>query len=320
VRVAIIGGTGHIGSFLTPRLVEAGHAVICISRGLKHPYLPHPAWQSIERVEMDRAAEEEAGRFGERIASLDADVVIDLTCYLLQSAEQLVEALRGNIGHLLHCGTIWVHGPSVEVPTTEAEPRTAFGDYGERKVAIEAYLLREARRSALPVTILHPGHLVGPGWAPVNPAGNFNPKVFSTLLQGRPLQLPNIGMETLHHVHADDVAQCFQRAIERRSLAVGESFHVLSPAAVTLRGYAERVAAWFGHTAQLECIPWEEWRRGATARDAAVTWDHIAHSPNCSIAKARTLLGYEPRYTSLQAVREAVDWLIEQGIVHAAAL
>jgi nucleoside-diphosphate-sugar epimerase len=51
-----------------------------------------------------------------------------------------------------------------------------------------------------------------------------------------------------------------------------------------------------------------------------VTWDHIAHSPNCSIAKARTLLGYEPRYTSLQAVREAVDWLIEQGIVHAAAL
>ena len=167
---------------------------------------------------MDRAVEEEAGRFGERIASLDADVVIDLTCYQLQSAEQLVEALRGNTGHLLHCGTIWVHGPSVEVPTTEAEPRRAFGDYGERKAAIEAYLLRQAHRSALPVTILHPGHLVGPGWAPVNPAGNFNPEIFSKLLQGSPIQLPNIGMETLHHVHADDVAQCFRtshRAQER---------------------------------------------------------------------------------------------------------
>ena len=147
MRVAIIGGTGHIGGFLTPRLVEAGHSVICISRGLKEPYRQHAAWQLIERVEMDRAVEEEAGRFGERIASLDADVVIDLTCYRLQSAEQLVEALRGNTGHLLHCGTIWVHGPSVEVPTTEAEPRTAFGDYGERKAAIEAYLLREAHRS-----------------------------------------------------------------------------------------------------------------------------------------------------------------------------
>jgi nucleoside-diphosphate-sugar epimerase len=268
-------------------------------------------------VEMDRAVEEEAGRFGERVASLDADVVIDLTCYQLASAEQLVEALRGNTGHLLHCGTLWVHGPSVEVPTTEAEPRTAFGDYGERKAAIEAFLLREARQSALPVTILHPGHLVGPGWAPVNPAGNFNTEVFSRLMQGSPLQLPNIGMETLHHVHADDVAQCFQRAIERRSVAIGESFHVVSPAAVTLRGYAERVSAWFGRVAQLEFLPWDKWRQGTTARDAAVTWDHIAHSPNCSIAKARTLLEYEPRYSSLQAVHESVDWLILQGLVHA---
>jgi nucleoside-diphosphate-sugar epimerase len=318
VRVVIIGGTGHIGSFLTPRLFAAGHTVICVSRGLKEPYQSDAAWLSIERVEMDRAAEEDSGRFGERIAKLDADAVIDLTCYQLHSAPQLVEALRGNTAHLLHCGTIWVHGPSVEVPTTEAEPRRAFGDYGQRKAAIEDYLLREARRSALPVTILHPGHLVGPGWAPVNPAGNFNPEVFSKLLQGSPLQLPNIGMETLHHVHADDVAQCFQRALERRSVAIGESFHVVSPAAVTLRGYAERAGAWFGHPAQLEFVPWEEWRQGVTTKDAAMTWDHIAHSPNCSIAKARALLGYEPRYRSLQAVRESVDWLIAQGVVHAA--
>ena len=82
MRVAIIGGTGHIGSFLTPRLVEPAHS-ICVSRGLKEPYRQHAAWQLIERVEMDRALEEEAGRFGERIASLDAEVVIDLTCYQL---------------------------------------------------------------------------------------------------------------------------------------------------------------------------------------------------------------------------------------------
>jgi nucleoside-diphosphate-sugar epimerase len=168
----------------------------------------------------------------------------------------------------------------------------------------------------LPVTLLHPGHLVGPGWAPVNPAGNFNPQVFSKLLQGSSVQLPNIGMETLHHVHADDVAQCFQRAMERRSAALGESFHVVSPAALTLRGYAERVSAWFGRTAQLEFLPWEQWRQGVTAKEAAVTWDHIAHSPNCSIAKARKLLGYEPGYSSLEALHESVNWLIEQGIVH----
>jgi nucleoside-diphosphate-sugar epimerase len=34
-----------------------------------------------------------------------------------------------------------------------------------------------------------------------------------------------------------------------------------------------------------------------------VTLDHIAHSPNCSIEKTRRLLGYSPRYTSLEAIQ-----------------
>ena len=32
MRVVIIGGTGHVGTFLVPRLVEAGHEVFCLSR------------------------------------------------------------------------------------------------------------------------------------------------------------------------------------------------------------------------------------------------------------------------------------------------
>ena len=105
MRVAVIGGTGHIGSFLTPRLVEAGHAVTCVSRGMKRPYQVHPAWNAVTQLELDRTVEESAGTFGERIASLDAEVVVDLTCYRLESAEELVEAIRGRITHLLHCGT-----------------------------------------------------------------------------------------------------------------------------------------------------------------------------------------------------------------------
>ena len=49
----------------------------------------------------------------------------------------------------------------------------------------------------------------------------------------------------------------------------------------------------------------------------AQTWDHIAHSPNCSIAKAERLLAYRPRYCSLEAVYESVSWLIENKIVQA---
>jgi nucleoside-diphosphate-sugar epimerase len=306
MRVVIIGGTGHIGTYLTPRLVEAGHDVLCVSRGTKSPYRPHPVWKAVRPVTLDRDAEENAGTFGEKIAGLDPEIVIDLTCYRPESAEQLVNALQGRIQHFLHCGTIWTHGHSTEVPTTEDVAKHPFGDYGIRKLAIEQFLLSKARREAFPATILHPGHLVGTGWNPINPQANFNPGVFSDLAEGRTVRLPNLGMETVHHVHADDVAQAFLCAISHRSVAIGESFHVVSPAALTLRGFAERMSAWFGHTASLKFLPWEQWKDTVDEKDARFTWDHIAHSPNCSIAKARALLGYAPRYTSLEAVQEAV--------------
>jgi len=315
MKIVVIGGTGHIGSYMTPRLIEAGHTVLNISRGLKSPYRQHSAWKAIQNILLDRDEEEAAGTFGEKVASLDANTIIDLTCYRPESAEQLVNAVQGKIEHLLHCGTIWIHGSSVEVPTTEEAVRTAFGDYGIRKLQIEQYLLSKARCEGLPATILHPGHLVGTGWNPINPQGNFNPSVFSNLAQGKNVALPNLGMETVHHVHADDVAQAFLCAIVRRSVSIGESFHVVSPAAITLRGFAERMTAWFGREANLSFLPWNEWKSTVTEKDERATWDHIAHSPNCSITKARKLLGYAPRYTSLQAVQEAVTAMQANGTI-----
>jgi nucleoside-diphosphate-sugar epimerase len=238
-----------------------------------------------------------------------------MICFTLSSARHLVEALHGQVQHLLHCGTIWVHGPSAAVPTSEEQPRRPFGDYGVKKAEIEAYLLGEARLGRVPATVLHPGHIVGPGWPPLNPAGHFNPAVFARLAQGEELALPNLGLETVHHVHADDVAQAFMRALASRSTALGESFHVVSAQALTLRGYAEAMAAWFGQPARLAFVPWQEWRASVSADEAAATWDHIAHSPNCSIAKAQRLLGYQPRYSSLEAIQEAVTWLIEYHVV-----
>jgi nucleoside-diphosphate-sugar epimerase len=317
MRIVVIGGTGHIGSYLTPMLVEAGHSVTCIARGSREPYREHPAWRSISYCRIDRTAEEAAGNFGRRVAELDAEAVIDLTCYYPESAKQLVDALRGKVGHFLHCGTIWVHGPSSTVPTTEDEPRRPFGDYGIRKAAIEAWLIEQARTTGFPVTVLHPGHLVGPGWNPVNPAGNFNPEVFAALIRGDEVRLPNFGMETLNHVHAEDVAQAFLLAIERRSAALGESFHVVAAKALTLRGYAEQMAEHFGRSAELRFLAWDEWKSGVPERDARVTEDHLRHSPNCSIAKARKLLGYEPQYASIEAVKEAVEWMIAHGVLAA---
>lgn len=310
MRVVVIGGSGHIGTYLVPMLVEAGHQVVNISRKEREPYQAHAAWKQVEQVRVDRWGMEKEGSFGAQIAAQKPEVVVDMICFAPESAVQLVEALRGKVQHFLHCGTIWVHGPSVIVPTTEVQPRRPFGEYGINKAKIEAYLLDEARRGGFPATILHPGHIVGPGWDPLNPQGNFNPEVFRKLAQGEELLISNLGLETVHHVHAEDVAQAFFKSMINWSTSIGESFHVVSPAALSLRGYAEAVAGWFGQEAYLKYLPWEEFKRVSSVEDAESTWDHIAHSPNCSIEKARRTIDYQPRYSSLQAVKEALDWKV----------
>lgn len=284
--------------------------MVNLSRAQRSPYSSHAAWAEVEQLTADRSAEEQAGSFGRVVLGAKPDAVIDLTCYTLESAQHLAEALRGQISHFLHCGTIWVHGVSTEVPITEDQKREPFGDYGIRKEAIERYLLSAARRDGFPATILHPGHLVGRGWVPLNPVGNFNPSVFVDLAKGREIAIPNMGRECVHHVHADDVAQAFVKALANWSVAVGESFHVVSPAALTLYGYARSVASWFGVEPKLRFVPWDEWKQSVTEKEAQVTWGHIARSSNCSIEKARRLLGYEPRYRSTEAIHEAVMALI----------
>ena len=141
MRVVVIGATGHVGTYLIPRLVARGHQVIAVSRGQRAPYQSHAAWQSVRQIAVDRTAAEQQGDFGAQIRDLAPDAVIDMICFHPDSARHLVDALRGHVRHFLHCGTIWVHGPSVEVPTVEAQPRAPFGDYGIQKAAIEEYAL-----------------------------------------------------------------------------------------------------------------------------------------------------------------------------------
>jgi nucleoside-diphosphate-sugar epimerase len=311
-RVVVIGATGHIGTYLVPRLVRAGHEVVAVSRGERTPYHEAAEWRSVERVSADRDAEEAAGAFGRRIAALEPDAVVDLICFTPASAAQLVEALRPARPLLVHCGTIWVHGRAARVPVTEEEPRTGFGEYGAGKVAIEALLHGETLAGGVPSVVLHPGHICGPGWPVITPAGNLDADVWRRLAVGEAVALPGLGLGVLNHVHADDVAQAFELALARPE-ATGASFHVTAEQAMTCRGLAEGVAAWFGREAMLDPVDWDELERRVGPEHAAATREHVDRSIAASIERARSVLGYAPRYSSLEALRESLRWLVEHG-------
>lgn len=312
-RIVLIGGSGHVGSYLVPRLVELGHDVVNVSRGAARPYRAHHAWNTIENVILDRAAEEKAGTFGPRIAELGADIVIDMIAFDLASTQHIVEALRGRIEHYLFCSTIWVYGGLIAVPSTETDPVSPIDPYGTGKAESEAWLMCEARLHGFPATAFRPGHIVGEGWNPITPQGNGNPETFSRIARGDELVLPNAGLEMVHHVHADDVAQWIICAIDSRAASIGEVFNTVSDQAVTLRGYATEVYGWFGRRPRLAYKPLEQWLQDLPAEERENTRGHIIRSSCHSIEKSRKRLGYNPRYSSLEAVQQSVRALAAAG-------
>ncbi|WP_328744841.1 NAD(P)-dependent oxidoreductase [Streptomyces sp. NBC_00285] len=311
MRVVVIGGSGHIGTFLVPRLVRAGHEVTNISRGTRTAYTDAPEWRQVRQVTADRDREDTEGTFGDRVAALHPDVVVDLVCFTLEAATALVGRLRGEVGHLLHCGTVWRYGPSHKLPISESTGTPPVGEYGIQKDRIARMLKEESASGGLVTTSLHPGHIVGPGWQPIGPLGNLDPSVWYTLSAGKPLRIPGSGVELMHHVHADDVAQAFERAMEHRDAAAGEDFNVVAPTALNVRGFAHVAAGWFGRTASLEPVTWEQFRGTTAPEHAEASWEHLSRSQCLSIEKARALIGYAPRYEPETAVLESVRWLID---------
>jgi len=315
MRILVIGGTGHIGSYLVPRLVMGGHSVLVVAR---HPAPQHTdprlAWPQVEWLVADRGAEERDGTWQQRMAAIEVDVVVDLICYTPQQHEQMVEAFAGRVSHFLHCGTIWAYGPPCRVPYRESDPRRPISDYGAMKAAIEADLIARYRTDGFPATIIHPGHISGRRWLPIDPQGTRNGvEVYRKLATGQSVHLPQFGRETLHHVHADDVAQLFELAIAHREQALGESFSAVAPYAMSLVSLCEFTASLFGREASPEFVPRDEMERVLGAGAWAVTKDHLDHSPCCSIEKAQHLLGYRPRYTTEQIYVECLEHLLETG-------
>lgn len=317
MKAVVIGGSGHIGTYLIPKLVWAGYSVINVSRGKSKPYTFDRTWNEVENIILDRNSEAQ-GDFEKKIAALNADVVIDLINFDLESTRKITDALSGtNLSHYLFCSSIWVHGTATTLPISEDTPRFPLCEYGKDKADCEAYLHSLYRKNGFPETSVLPGHICGPGWNIINPVGNIDPMIFQKIARGEKLALPSeLGMETLSHVHADDVAQVFMNSITHRNQAIGESFHAVSEESITLLGYANAMYRWFGQEPNISLMSWDEWCKHTNDQELCnATYLHIARSGNYSISKGKRLIEYYPRHTILEAITESVASMVERKVI-----
>ena len=315
MKVVVTGGCGHIGTYLVPMLIHAGYDVVSITRGNSKPYEYDPAWEKAETVQMDRTKEPD---FAEKIAAMDPDIVVDLINFDLKDTIAMADALKkSNCSHYLFCSSCWAHGRAQVLPFDPDDlKKEPLDEYGRQKFASETYLKELYRREGFPATIIMPGQISGPGWTIMNPWANKTVLPFQKIADGEQIFLPNFGMETLHHVHGYDVAQCFFQAITHRSQALGEAFDAVSGGSITLYGYARMMYEFFGKEPKIEFLPWKEWcDYVGDPKECEDTYYHITRSGFYTLEKEKRLLDYQPRYTNVDTIKIAVQSYVDRGLI-----
>lgn len=306
MKVALTGASGYTGGRLLRALLARGDTVAALVR----PSSLTPALRKsgAQIVEGDLQDESALSRLMEKAEAVLHVAAVYRTAghpeaYYREvnvlGTERLLEAAaRAGVGRFVHTSTVGVHG-DVKVPPADENAPFAPGDvYQKTKAEAETLAFDFGRRRALPVVVVRPGAIYGPGETRLL-------KLFRAIARGR-YAIVGSGRPFYHPVFIDDLVEGFLLALDRPE-AVGEAFIVAGPSYVSQRDLANTIARATGGRILPFSVPaWPLTLAGALCEAVCVPLglDPPIHrrrvefwvkSRAFSIAKARRLLGYDPK-------------------------
>jgi nucleoside-diphosphate-sugar epimerase len=146
-------------------------------------------------------------------------------------------------------------------------------------------------------------------YGPHNNIYDMETPMFLRLLGRRPILLPHEGLVAVSYGHVDDLCSSMI-AMTGVAAARGEVFNVTAEA-VTTRRYVEQLAAIVGAEPDIREVP-----AAALAGLPPRVFGHLfsdRHHAVLSIAKARSVLGFEPVYDFVRGHAQTYEWFCAQG-------
>lgn len=304
MHIMVIGGTGHIGRFLVPMLVEAGHQVAVVARRLT-PQPPGAAWEKVKFLQADAAQAED----GRALASERPEVVVDIP----GTAQWAYKAFRGVADHLIAIGSLWMYGEPRVVPTPEeTQGPCPFEGYARRYAALLDLVARSGSEGTA-FTAIMPPNICGPGKIPLECLGGRDLAVHRAHAAGKEVILPDGPEALVGPCDAEDIAYCVFLAITHRPEAAGQIFNVGSVPALTWSEFVAVYEEIYGVSIPIRRVSWQEYIERVSP--SMGHWWHLK-APMCpDIRKAQLLLEYEPRYSPWETLGRAVDWMRQEGLM-----
>jgi nucleoside-diphosphate-sugar epimerase len=301
-RALVLGGTGQVGIAVARRLLAAGWEVDLTGR--------NPPRADVGGARFLRSDRTDPGDLRSAVGD-GADLLVDNVCYTAEQARAIIPLL-GAVGStvMLSSKAVYVdeegrhpnsdEPPQFAGPIRETQPTMAprgidymsREGYGANKVAAEHVYLD----SGLPVTVLRPSKVHGPGAA--RPREWFFVK---RALDGRPVVLlAHRGEGADHPTAAANIAALVEIAAAK---PVTRILNCADPDTPNGLEISRTIARLLGH----------EWDEVLVEGDepGSHPWDVVP--PIVLDMSAALELGYVPAGDYATTVAEEIDWLVEVG-------
>jgi len=323
----ITGATGMVGSHLARRLLDEGWRVRALVRASSDTALLK-SW-GVELVEGD------VGEANPALAAClaDADYVFhcaamvsdwapleDMMRVNVHGTRHLAEAAVacGRLKRFVYLSSMVVFGMHPQRDFDESAPRIHTGDhYNLTKIRAEELVQQFARDRGLPVSIVRPPYLYGPR------DRQFLPRVLENLKNGQ-FRFVGSGRQPLSLTYVGNLVEALWLAATKPE-AKGEVFLITDGEAITRERILEIVCEETGYPMPTRHVPRWLVRAVCPIFEGLYSLRRTAEPPlvnkfrlkfmstplTYSIAKARRVLGYEPKTTTEQALRQTLAWFRE---------
>jgi nucleoside-diphosphate-sugar epimerase len=327
-RVLVTGGLGFLGSALVAEFTSAGFDTRVFNRlGRRTPAFAHPSgihvtWGDIRDSEAVNRAVEGVDIVVHTVSNFrEARTDHDAFPINVGGTDNVLAACTAHrVERIVLCSTIGVHGDVAQVPANEESPFNPGDVYQETKVEIERRARAFEQASGIPVCILRPASLYGPG--------DMRMLKLFRMIQRRRFVMMGDGQSNFHPAYIDDVARAFVlAAVEKR--AAGETFIVGGEGYLPLRHLVEAIARHLQVAPPGIRIPLAPVEFLARACEAVCRpfdiepplhrrrMSFFRNNRGFSIDKAKRVLGFQPRVSLDEGLERTINWYESKGLLAA---
>ena len=327
-KILVTGGTGFIGSHLVEALLKEGHGVRCLVRRTSN-------LNFLNKLNVEKVYGDVKDTSSLEYAVEGVDVIYHIAGILgrwripketywrvhVEGTKNLLDAIiRRDISleRFVYCSSAGVLGPIKKLPADESYPYRPSNIYEESKAEAEKMVLHYYTTTSLPVTVIRPELVYGPRDTHVL-------GLFKAIKNGR-FFLIDGGKSVLHPTYISDLVEGF-KLCTHKSKAIGQVYLITGGEYVTVRELASTIAGIMGVPSKFFSLP------KSFASKTALLSEKLASSFNFDplltqsmvnfftenrgfdTSKARNELGYYPRVTLEEGIKETVQWYVAKGLL-----